>query len=177
MNSVLRNLILLSLAYAQQGSSYYNKADYNIIFERTMTSETIDAYLHKVIDEKKQFVGKIKNGKKEGLWTEWYPNQRKLEEYFSDGVLDGSVSLYFKNGQREWRYTYNKGILDGRWTKWNKNGKKIIDGGFECGDSVGVWRWWNDMGELEKERKYKKRKNGIKTGLNEYVVIEKIERE
>ena len=63
MNFVLINLILLSLAYTQQESSYFNIANYHIISESNVISETIDAYLYKVIDEKKRFVGKIKNGK------------------------------------------------------------------------------------------------------------------
>lgn len=171
MSSLLKTLILLSLVYSQQGDSYYN------IFKNNMSDETIDGTIYEIIEDQKRFLGMIRNGKKEGMWTEWYSNKRKLEEHYSEGVLDGAVSLYFKNGQKEWRHTYNKGILDGQWTEWNTNGKKIIEGSFDCGDSAGVWRWWNEVGELKREKKYKKIKKGFITGHNEYVVVEKIKRD
>ena len=46
------------------------------------------------------------------------------------------------------------------------------EGSFECGDSTGIWIWWDKNGQVKKEKKYKKRKNGIWAIHNEYVLID-----
>jgi antitoxin component YwqK of YwqJK toxin-antitoxin module len=83
-----------------------------------------------------------------------YPHNRKLLETYSNKVLDGSVSLFYKNGQPEWRNTYYKGILHGLSTKWDISGKKIMEGYYNNGDSSGVWFWWNTSGELIGEKSF-----------------------
>jgi len=84
----------------------------------------------------------------------FYPHNRKLLETYSNKVLDGPVSLFYKNGQPEWRNTYYKGILHGLSTKWNISGKKIMEGYYNNGDSSGVWFWWNNSGELIGEKSF-----------------------
>ena len=97
----------------------------------------------------------------------FYPNNRKLLETYSNKVLDGPVSLFYKNGQPEWRNTYYKGLLHGLSTKWDISGQKLREGYFNNGDSSGVWFWWNINGELIGEKSFKKLllKNN---GLNNY---------
>ena len=52
----------------------------------------------------------FKDGKKNGLDTEWYLNgAKKIEEYYKNGVKDG------------------------RWTRWSKNGEKIYEKHFKGG--------------------------------------------
>jgi len=84
----------------------------------------------------------------------FYPHNRKLLETYSNKVLDGPVSLFYKNGQPEWRNTYYKGILHGLSTKWDISGKKIMEGYYNNGDSSGVWFWWNNSGELIGEKSF-----------------------
>ena len=45
-------------------------------------------------------MGVLKKGRKHGRWIEWHPDERRLEENYKNGILDGSVSLFFKNGQK-----------------------------------------------------------------------------
>ena len=107
--------------------------------------------------------------KKLGYWIEIHRDERRLEETYKDGQLDGSVSLYYKNGQKEWRHTYNHGILDGPYTKWYKNGQRSVEGAFENGDAVGIWAWWNEQGKVIKKEIYKKGTRGYLMGYKKYI--------
>ena len=93
-------------------------------------------------------MGIMKNGKKDGVWVEWHNYGRRLQETYKDGVLDGFVSIFYKNGQKEWRHTYNNGVLEGNYTRWHRNGKRAIDGFFEDGIPVGVWAWRDEEGNI-----------------------------
>ena len=96
----------------------------------------------------------------------FYPQNRKLLETYSNKVLDGSVSLFYKNGQPEWRNTYYKGFLHGLSTKWDISGQKIREGYFNNGDSSGVWFWWNINGELIRKKSFNNsllKNNGLKS--------------
>ena len=83
---------------------------------------------------KKKFLGKLVNGKKHGTWKEVYSDMRTLVENYKNGNLEGSVSLFYKNGQKEWRYNYANGILNGTYTRWYKNGQKKREGTYKNGE-------------------------------------------
>ena len=90
--------------------------------------------------------------------TKWYPKNRKLSETYSKDYLDGAISLFYNNGQREWRRTYYKGLLHGISTTWNQKGNRLIEGHFESGDSVGLWIWWDSNGKIKNKKLFKKSK-------------------
>ena len=119
-------------------------------------------------------MGILSSGVKHGLWTEWYPTGRRLQETYKNGLLDGSVSLFYNNGQKEWRYTYNNGVLEGRYTKWFENGKTEVEGFFEFGEPVGIWCWRNKDGAIIKKETFKKKKKGVFKGYKEYIIKESI---
>ena len=114
------------------------------------------------------------DGKKQGTWKEFHPNKRILVENYNNGKLDGSVSLFYKNGQKEWRHTYNNGVLEGNYTRWHRNGKRAIDGFFEDGIPVGVWAWRNEEGNIIKKETFKRKEKGFLRGMKEYVDKEMI---
>ena len=81
---------------------------------------------------KKRFLGNLLDGKKEGDLGEFHPNNRILVENYNNGKLDGSVSLFYKNGQKEWRYNYTNGVLNGSYIlNGISNGQKATNGYFE----------------------------------------------
>jgi len=125
--------------------------------------------VYNITNYKKVNIGVLKSGVKNGVWTEWYPNGRRLQETYNNGLLDGAVSLFYKNGQKEWRYTYNNGILDGNYTKWFENGKIEVEGFFESELPVGIWCWRNKDGVIVKKETFKKKKKGVFKGYKEYI--------
>ena len=118
---------------------------------------------------KKRFLGNLVDGKKHGTWKEFHPNRRVLVENYKNGNLDGSVSLFYKNGQKEWSYKYSNGILNGSYSRWHSNGMKATNGYFENGDPVGLWAWWDKNGEITKKQNYPPKKIGITRGHNQYM--------
>ena len=172
INRILALLFFLSIGVSQKEYDIINLINQGCVNKQKFNDDIFNGIIYRILDDKKVILGNLKNGKKDGLWTEWYPNNRKLEETYKHGILDGSVSLFYKTGQREWRHTYNNEQFEGLWTYWYENGEKMQEGTFECGDSTGIWIWWDENGHVKKEKKFKKRKNGIWTNYNEYVLIE-----
>ena len=166
-----------SIIYIFISSILFGQGEFNInslvnednIYKIKGQSDLVTGTVFTILENKKIRMGRLSNGKKNGIWTEWHPNERRLQETYKKGLLDGPVSFFYKNGQKEWRYTYNNGILEGNHTKWHKNGKRAVDGFFESGSPVGVWCWRNKDGKIIKKEIFKKRKKGILNGYNEYV--------
>jgi len=160
--------LIISSIYAQQEYNLISITKNNGVFTKIGETEPVEGNVFKIIKDKKINLGKLVKGRKHGSWIEWYPEHRRLEENYKNGILDGPVSLFFKNGQKEWRHNYTKGTLNGNYTRWYKNGQKASDGYFENGYEVGVWFWWNENGKLVKKRKFKK-KEGLITGHKQYI--------
>jgi|GEM_PF-5673579 len=55
--------------------------------------------------------GKFKNGKKTGLWTEFYPNTKQVlsRTTYQAGIKEGSFEFLYKNGVRWKKGKYQKG--------------------------------------------------------------------
>ena len=155
----------------------YNLKSLNFInntYKLKNKNDPINGIVFQLNDGKKMIMGKVVNGKKYGLWTELHPNNRRLQETYKNGLLDGFVSLFYPNGQKEWRHTYNNGILDGNYTKWHENGQMSMDGFFENGTPVGVWIWKDKYGNILKKETYRKKTKGLISNVKEYITKENI---
>ena len=59
-----------------------------------------------------RFFGTFKDGKEDGLWTEWYYDGQKAEEgTYKDGEEDGLWTYWHENGQKAEEETYKDGEL------------------------------------------------------------------
>ena len=55
-------------------------------------------------------MGIIKNGKQDGLWTDWYENGQKSSEVtYKDSKKDGLYTGWYENGKKERENTYKDG--------------------------------------------------------------------
>ena len=69
--------------------------------------------------------GAYKDGKKDGLWLEWY-----------------------LNGQKKWKINYKNNKLDGLLLGWHENGQKRLEVNYKDGKEVeGSAKYWNSKGE------------------------------
>ena len=92
---------------------------------------------------KKEFEGSYKDGKKDGLWTDYHENgQKKSEGNHKDGKLDGLWTNWYENGQKSSEITY-------------KNGKQYIIRTYKDGKREGLWTWWYANGQKFYEDIYK----------------------
>ena len=66
--------------------------------------------------------GTYKDGKQDGLWTEWYENgQKRWEKTYKDGEYDGLETVWYENGQKEYERNYKDGNFISQ-KDWNEDG-------------------------------------------------------
>ena len=69
--------------------------------------------------------GKIKDGKRIGLWTHFYPNGKLAKtSNWKNNLQDGLATYWYKNGKKEYEIYYKAGKQHGLATIWYENGQK-----------------------------------------------------
>ena len=157
-----------------------NKYNYNDIFEKNgilyqiKNNQKINGEVYTIINEKSFLMGLSIEGRKHGLWKTSFKDGQRLEENFNNGIVDGSMTLILKNGQKKWRHTFKNGIKDGLTTYWHHNGEKLKEGNYVNGDSIGIWNYWDKNGELVNQKRFRKRKKSLNYKSNTYIYKEDI---
>ena len=117
-------------------------------------------------------LGLVKKGKRDGVWKMYFKNGEILKENYNNGLLDGSISLTYSNGQKKWRISYLKGIKNGLSTFWYENGKKWKEGNYSKGDSVGEWVFWDETGMMIDKKQYRNLKKPLDFNSRAYIYKE-----
>jgi len=92
---------------------------YEINSEVGFTGRLVKKYRN----EQKKLEGNYKDGKEEGLWTEWHKNgQKEWEGNYKDGKEDGLFTMWDENGQKKREENWKDGNREGLWTRWDKEG-------------------------------------------------------
>ena len=92
-------------------------------------------------------LGQAKDGKPDGLMTEWHENgQKKIEVIYKDGEEHGPFRGWHENGQKAVEATMKDGKPDGLMTEWHENGQKKIEVIYKDGERVSE-KYWNSKGE------------------------------
>jgi len=127
-----------------------------------------------------QTKGKIKEGKRTGLWTifypsgkilsktnwvnnlheglatEWYENgQKKSEAYYKDDKEDGLLTNWYENGQKELEFYVKDGEPNGPVNSWYENGQKEVEGNSKDGETNGLTTTWYENGQIKTKINYK----------------------
>ena len=91
----------------------------------------------------------LKNGKRDGLMTQWYSNgQKQSEENYKDGKQDGLETDWYQNGQKRREVNYKDGKMDGLVGTWYKNGQKSTEGKCKDGKLMSGVKSWKPNGEI-----------------------------
>ena len=85
----------------------------------------------------KEFEGSYKDGKLDGLWTNWYENGQKSSE------------ITYKNGKQYIIRTYKDGKREGFWTWWYANGQKFYEDVYKDGELIESKKWDRDGNLIE----------------------------
>ena len=106
-NQIIISLLFLSIGLSQRLSEVIETYENGNVKSITYHKKTRDG-IQKVKEEgyfekgQKEFEGSYKDGKKDGLWTDWYENgQLKSEGTYKDDKQDGLWKYYSENGQLE----------------------------------------------------------------------------
>ncbi|MGE0566796.1 MAG: toxin-antitoxin system YwqK family antitoxin [Bacteroidia bacterium] len=95
-----------------------------------------------------------KDNKKHGLDIHWYNNTShcvKQEKYYSNGKLDGPVTYFYKNCNKQLIENYKNGIKDGLEISYHTNGQIKTDATFKNGNLEGVYRVYDKNGKFNFE--------------------------
>lgn len=172
----LKILLFLFITFSQ----VQNKYSINDIFEKDgilydkIDEQKINGEVYTIIKKKIFKMGQVVEGKKEGFWNTWYKDEYLLEENFNDGIIDGRMSFFYKNGQKKWRHTYRDGVRDGLTTHWYSNGKKSKEGSFVNGDSIGLWNFWDENGNIIDQKQFRNRNILLNQNVKSYILKEDI---
>jgi antitoxin component YwqK of YwqJK toxin-antitoxin module len=129
--------LLLIVGYAQ------NLVDETLIDKDGLKyhPDTNELYSGKVFKNrmggKKEFEGSYKDGKKDGLWTDYYKNGQKSSE------------ITYKNGREYIIRTYKDGEREGLWTWWYGNGQKFYEDIYKDGELIESKKWDRDGNLIE----------------------------
>jgi antitoxin component YwqK of YwqJK toxin-antitoxin module len=136
---------------------------------------TLDANGQQVVEK-----GKYKDGKKDGIWTSYFPNGKTKHVitfkngiangpanfFYEDGQLwesgnwmidhwVGKYSFFYPDGQKQYEWNYNNlGKRQGPQNYFHPNGKVKYAGNWENGKTVGSLKVFDDSGKLTEERVY-----------------------
>ena len=107
--------------------------------------------------------GRLKNGKKVGVWVEYYGNGRVSKEvtYENGKKVTWVQYKYHSNGQLRTKETYKDGKFDGPWVGYHENGQLLMKGTYKDGNKEGPWVNFNEDGTVDEERTGTF-KNGVK---------------
>jgi antitoxin component YwqK of YwqJK toxin-antitoxin module len=113
----------------------------------------------------KQMEESFKDGKKDGLTTQWFENgQKKFEENYKDSKPDGLGTSWFENGQKQAEGNWKNGDQDGLSTVWFENGQKQAEVNHKDGKLDGLNKMWYENGQKKSETNVKDGElNGLTT--------------
>ena len=84
-----------------------------------------------------------------------YGNEGLALGHCRDGMLDGTSTSWYPNGEKRSEHTYRQGWLEGLSTTWYANGQKISQGQYHQGKLHGVWISWDERGNQIEEHTYR----------------------
>ena len=169
------NVNILILLVSTLFSQLHNEYNIDDIFENgdllylKNSKKKVDGKVYKKINNKLMIMGLVNKGKRNGVWKMYFKNGEILKENYSNGFLDGPISLTYSNGQRKWRINYLNGVKNGLSTFWYKNGKKWKEGIYSKEDSIGEWLFWDEKGIIIDKKQYRKLKKSIDFNSKVYI--------
>jgi antitoxin component YwqK of YwqJK toxin-antitoxin module len=99
--------------------------------------------------------GYIKNGKKDGVWRNWYASGQLENEWtLVNGEIDGMRRSWYKSGQLMSEGGYLNGNQEGVRRGWYENGQLMLESSFVNDRRDGVWTVWNKHGDVLSEETY-----------------------
>ena len=138
-NQIIISLLFLSVGLSQRLSEVietYENGNVKSITYHKKTRDGIQKVKREGYFEKGQKVHEItyKDGKENGLWTQWYDNGQKWFEGYYNGIIDKR-----SGGRPQW---------DGLYISWYENGQKRTEGDFKDGNLISK-KEWNEDGSVK----------------------------
>ena len=148
-NKVVVAFFSIFIFGCSQGVNEFDLKNENGIWLKNEKPYTGDVY--RILKNNKINLGKIKNGKKEGSWTEFVYRIRLLQSF---DLKIGEWNGWNKNGNNTYKGKYNKGKKDSIWYYWFENGQLSDSGKYKEGKMLGVWKYYNEKGIFIEQKNF-----------------------
>ena len=97
-------LLFIGLAWGQKEYNINHIVEQDSVYKKKFSDEIVNGNVYQMSDDMKVPLGKMKNGEKEGIWTDWYSNGRiKSKTSWKNGNISGTCYNYRQNGTIEFR--------------------------------------------------------------------------
>ncbi|RZK80552.1 MAG: hypothetical protein EOO92_07485 [Pedobacter sp.] len=106
-----------------------------------------------------QFIDYFMNGKIQGEGT------------LKDGLLDGSRTVYYANGNKEYNNHYRNGLPHGESKEYFGNGALRQQGSFEDNKEVGLWQIYYSNGKPKLEVNHLKGKQVFQKDVGKFLIL------
>ena len=92
-----------------------------------------------------------------GKYVEYFKNGQKLiEKDYKNGKLEGLVTEWHENRQKKSEIKSKNGkVVDGLLIEWHENGQKRSEANWKNGDFDGVVTFWDKEGDVTETETYK----------------------
>ena len=157
-NHLIISLLILSVGFSQQEYNHNDliKMDnglYTVKFSDEPITGKVYGYFGEENNPKIVYIGDIRNGKREGRWKSYYHSTgKKIFDYnYKNGKLNGLNTDWYENGQKNFRGTYKDDKEDGLITSWYENGQKEEEGTWKDGKEDGLFTEWYENGQKKYE--------------------------
>ena len=104
-------LLFIGLAWGQKEYNINHIIEQDSIYKKKFSDEIVNGNVYVMFDDMKVPLGKMKNGEKEGIWTDWYVGGTdnysggtiKSKTSWKNGNISGTCYNYRQNGTIEFR--------------------------------------------------------------------------
>ena len=80
MSRYIPLLLFIELAWGQNEYNIKHIVDQDSVYKKKFSDKIVNGNVYQMSDDIKVPLGKMKNGKKDGLWTKWYPQEHTLSK-------------------------------------------------------------------------------------------------
>ena len=99
MRRLLPLLLFLSVAYPQKQYNIEGIIERDSLYYKKFSDEIVNGNVYQMSDDMKVPLGKMKNGEKEGIWTDWYSRGTiKSKTNWKNGIISGVCYNYYSDG-------------------------------------------------------------------------------
>jgi antitoxin component YwqK of YwqJK toxin-antitoxin module len=105
MHRYLSLLLFIGLAWGQKEYNINHIVEQDSVYKKKFSDEIVNGNVYVMFDDMKVPLGKMKNGEKEGIWTDWYSSGTiKSKTSWKNGNISGTCYYYrILNGTIEFR--------------------------------------------------------------------------
>ena len=98
------------------------------LYKKKFSHKNISGDVYQKFDQNEVFMGKIKSGKREGIFTYWYENGRKKSECnYVEDKENGLHKYWYDSGVIRWETEYLYGLVNGVFKSYDQLGNIIYE--------------------------------------------------